>query len=167
MRLTGERGDKDMDSELEQIYALYSRKVYLYLLSLCHSHALAEDLTQETFLKASAHISQFRHESSLSSWLCSIAKNLYRDSCRRQKLDFELGETLLVSEDGNRDLRIFSCLHHLDEPYREVVYLRIFCSMSYKQIGEIFSRSEAWGRVTFYRGKQQLLRLWLKEKGEE
>ena len=42
-----------MDNDiLEQIYHRYAGQVYLYLFSLCHSHALAEDLMQETFLKA-------------------------------------------------------------------------------------------------------------------
>lgn len=44
-----------MNQDLDQLYQTYSRKVFLYLLTLSQNRALAEDLTQETFLKASIH----------------------------------------------------------------------------------------------------------------
>lgn len=71
---------------------------------------------------------------------------------------------LLASSDPKRDLRIFSCLHQLEEPYREIVYLRVFCSMSFAQIGEILSRSDTYCRVMYSRGKQKLRELWIKEE---
>lgn len=40
---------------------------------------------------------------------------------------------------------------------REVIYLRVMGQLSFKEIGEIVGRSENWARVTFYRGKEQLL----------
>ncbi len=40
---------------------------------------------------------------------------------------------------------------------REVIYLRVMGQLSFKEIGEIMGRSENWARVTFYRGKEQLL----------
>lgn len=61
--------------DLEEMYERHARQVYLYLLSLSHDAALSEDLTQETFLKASVKIRGFQHESTLSSWLCTIARN--------------------------------------------------------------------------------------------
>ena len=63
-----------------------------------------------------------------------------------------------------RDLRVFSCLHDLEEPYREIIYLRIFCSMSYREIGEILGKTETWSRVMFYRGKEKLRDLWMKKE---
>ena len=67
-----------MDNDiLEQIYHRYAGQVYLYLFSLCHSHALAEDLMQETFLKAlcSMELSQ----DAVLPWLLRVAKkSVYR-----------------------------------------------------------------------------------------
>ncbi len=40
---------------------------------------------------------------------------------------------------------------------REVIYLRVMGQLSFKEIGEILGKSENWARVTFYRGKEQLL----------
>lgn len=47
-------------------------------------------------------------------------------------------------------------LHLCPEPFREVMYLRIFGNLSFKEIGEIMGRTENWARVTFYRGKEKL-----------
>lgn len=55
-------------------------------------------------------------------------------------------------------LKIMRALHHVKEPAREVLYLRILGDLSYKEIGEILNQSETWARVTFYRGKQELLK---------
>jgi len=137
--------------ELEEMYREHARQVYLYLLSLSHDRGLSEDLTQETFVKASMKIRNFRHESTLSSWLCSIARNLYFDVCRKKK----------------RDPRIFACLHELPEPYREILWLRVYGLLSFAQIGEIFGRSESWSRVMYHRGKCRLKECCDKESKEE
>ena len=44
------------------------------------------------------------------------------------------------------------------EQMREVIYLRAMAELSFKEIGEILGKSENWARVTFYRGKERLLR---------
>lgn len=153
-----------MKNGIEEMYQSYSRKVYYYLLSLCHDPALSEDLVQETFLKAARQIDTFRHDCSLSSWLCAIAKNVWRDWLRKQKPAVDIEEALLIHHDKPRDLRIFGCLHQLEEPYREIVYLRVFCALSFKEIGEILSRSDTCCRVMYARGKQKLRDLWIEEE---
>ena len=47
-------------------------------------------------------------------------------------------------------------LHVCPEPFREVLYLRIFGNLSFREIGEIMEKTENWARVTFYRGKEKL-----------
>lgn len=89
--------------ELEEMYREHARQVYLYLLSLSHDRELSEDLTQETFVKASMKIRNFRHESTLSSWLCSIARSLYFDVCRKKKRDPEPTDSLSEDVKDPRD----------------------------------------------------------------
>lgn len=156
-----------MNQDLDQLYQTYSRKVFLYLLTLSQNRALTEDLTQETFLKAAKSIHSFHKDSSLSSWLCAIAKNLFYDVMRRQKDTIPLEDDLLTFDPEKRDLRIFSCLHDLKDPYREIIYLRVFCSMSYREIGEILGKTENWSRVMFYRGKEKLRDLWIEKEGKD
>ena len=60
-------------------------------------------------------------------------------------------------------VEIHKAIHDLPEPSREVLYLRLLADLSFRQIGEIFGKSEEWARVTFYRGKLRLR----KELGDE
>ena len=47
-------------------------------------------------------------------------------------------------------------IHNFEEPNREVLYLRLFGDLSFREIGEILGRSENWARVTYYRSKEKL-----------
>ncbi|MBP3414189.1 MAG: sigma-70 family RNA polymerase sigma factor [Clostridia bacterium] len=53
--------------------------------------------------------------------------------------------------------KALSCLHELEEPYKEVFMLSVFGQISLKEISRIFGKSESWARVTFYRAKQKLI----------
>lgn len=136
----------------------HSKKVYRYLLSLSHDPALSDDLLQETFLKAVLRISSYRQESSLDTWLCAIARNCYTDWVRKSVRQKEtmLQDWIPAPKEDERDLELLSRIHHLREPYREILYLRLFGSLSFREIGEILEHSETWARVMFYRGKEEL-----------
>ena len=62
---------------IEEIYEMYSRKVFLFLLSRTNNEHLAEELTQETFFQAVQGIDRFKGNSSILTWLCGIAKNVW------------------------------------------------------------------------------------------
>ena len=53
-------------------------------------------------------------------------------------------------------MELLQCLHQFQEPYREVIYLRVFGNLSFREIGQIMGQSENWARVMFYRGKERL-----------
>ena len=55
-------------------------------------------------------------------------------------------------------MSLLKALHAISEPYREVMYLRLFGNLSFYEIGEIMEKTENWARVTFYRGKEKLQR---------
>ena len=57
-------------------------------------------------------------------------------------------------------LKIMHLVHELDEISKEVFFLRITGDLSFRDIGEIFSRNENWARVTFYRAKQKIMKGW-------
>ena len=56
------------------------------------------------------------------------------------------------------NMQILKALHRLKEPVRETLYLRLIGNLTFKQIGEIMGRSENWARVTFYRGKEIIMK---------
>ena len=53
-------------------------------------------------------------------------------------------------------IELMKKLHGCPEPFREILYLRIFGGLSFKEIGEIMGQTENWARVTYYRGKEKL-----------
>ena len=55
-----------------------------------------------------------------------------------------------------QSLEIHQALHKLSEPYKEVFSLRVFGELSFREIGQIFGKTENWARVTYHRGKLKL-----------
>lgn len=151
-------------AEFEEIYTAYVRRVYRFLLALSGDPSEAEELTQQTFYQAFLHINQFEGRSSLYTWLCQIGKNEWFRECRRLKRfsdeeleDIEsneyLDEELLRSEETKRAVR---ALCDLSQPYRDVLVLRIYGEIPFAQIAALYSKSESWAKVTFFRGKVKL-----------
>ena len=125
---------------------------------------LADELTQETFYRAMCAWGRFRGGSSPATWLCTIARNLYRDTLklpREAPLDeaLETARAPDVAEElvaSDRMMTAQHMLHRLPEPYREVFTLRTFCELSHAQIGELFEKTESWTCVTYFRARQML-----------
>ena len=66
----------------EELYLEHRQAVYAYLLRLTRDTDRAEDLLSETFLQAIRSAPSFRGESSVRTWLCGIARNLWLKNCR-------------------------------------------------------------------------------------
>ena len=154
--------------EIKEAYEQYFNTVYGYLCTLTGgNHNLAEELTQETFYRATKKISEFRGDSKMSTWLCQIAKYVYYQSLdkkrRRKEVSFDEAvelamqeETEKAIEDAEAKMSIFRGIYKLPSPMRDVVMLRLTGELSFKEIGDIMAQSENWARVTFYRAKQML-----------
>lgn len=152
--------------DMEQIYQKYMPQVYKYLFSLCHDTHLTEELTQETFFQALKSIDDFRGDCKLYVWLCSIAKHLWYKELEKKEREtvsevveevYAAGKPAEVSAIQKAEVfELYKILHSLEEPLREVMYLRLNGDFTFREIGEIMGRSESWARVTFYRGKQKI-----------
>lgn len=154
-----------MDS-MEQIYLEHAKTVYGFLLTRTGNPDLAEELTQETFYQAVKHVDRYEGKSSVSTWLCGIAKNLWYGYLKKQKNQASLSEVEEIPVDsaetelfrGWENLQVLRMIHRLEDPMREVIYLRLIGNLSFAQIGEIMERSENWARVTYYRGKEKVMK---------
>ena len=148
----------------EEALAAEYEAVYRYVLSLCKNDSTAQDITQETFLKAMRSASQFQGNSSLYTWLCAIAKNHWLNLCKAEGKElplFDSADLKAEYEDSLEDrlvekdtaLQIHEILHNLPEPYKEVFSLRVFGQLSFHEIARLFGKTESWARVTYYRAK--------------
>lgn len=157
----------------DEVYGQHAQEVYKFLLRLCADADLAEDLLQDTFLKAMEKSESFDHRCKLTSWLCQIAKHTYYDHLRKKQrhpsapmpeelpVDGPSLEEQLADSETARLIRM--AVHRLPEPYKEVFLLRVYAELPFREIGMIFGKSEVWGRVTFLRSKDMVLRI-LEEK---
>ncbi len=71
--------------DISALYERFGSRIYSYLRRLAQNPELAEDLTQETFLRAVESFQSFRGEGEVSNWLYRIATNLFRDYLRARK----------------------------------------------------------------------------------
>ncbi len=152
-----------MDS-MEQIYSEYYDTVFQYLLSLCKDASWAEELTQESFFKAMNSIDTFRGECKLSVWLCQIAKNTLYTEMKRKKRQADISLEDIPSKDDMESalfkkdsaFHLHRLLHCLEQPYKEVFWMRTFGELSFKEIGLLWDKSESWARVTYHRARMKI-----------
>lgn len=159
----------------EEIINAEYQAVYHYILSLCRDENEAEDITQDTFVKAISADS-FRGESGYYSWLCSIGRNIWIDKCRRSgRIQFEAmpeeppqmsGSSPPLEEvlaDGELLRQVHRIIHEMDEPYKEVFTLKVFGDLSFKDISSLFGKTESWARVTYHRARKKIIEMLRKE----
>lgn len=76
--------DDGRSNELDNLYRKYTKPLYYFLLKLSGSHQLAEDLVQETFVRATISLSFYQNED-VRAWLFKVARNAYLDEWRRRQ----------------------------------------------------------------------------------
>lgn len=156
------KGGIDM-RDMEQIYKEYAQTVYRYLLSVTRDAHLSEELTQETFYQAIRSIEKFDDNCKMSTWLCAIAKNVWRTYQRKHPIADEIDEKIPQKNQTEEivfanlsKVELFKKLQKMQGDTKDVMYFRLFGELSFKEIGEILGKSENWARVTYYRGKEKL-----------
>ena len=164
--------------EFEEIYMIYFKDVYLYIKRLSGNEHIAEEITSETFFKAMQAIERFRGDCDLRSWLCQIAKNCYF-TYQKKYGRLESIEEVVVPDlsDGAKSVeemavqretagQVQKVLHGMSEPYKEVFMWRVFAELSFREIGQIFQKSENWACVTYHRARK-IIRERLEDCGYE
>ncbi len=141
------KADKNAACELLKIY--YA-EIYSYLRRLCGSRHDAEDLTQQTFLKAWSSLDGFAGRSKFSTWLYRIAHNTYIDLQRRNTgntqscpdqwwqgcIDQNPGPFANLAE---RQLarRLYQAVDQLDEDKKHVVHLHYYQGLSLRETAKV------------------------------
>ncbi|MEO4055520.1 sigma-70 family RNA polymerase sigma factor [Solibacillus sp. CAU 1738] len=172
--------------ELDTIYRQYAKPLYFYLLKLCGSAQLAEDLTQETFVRATIFLHTYTGEE-VRAWLFTVARNAYLDEWRKQQRrksipflsifasNLEIVSPYGIPEDTllakEQFMQLDDLLTYLPEQYRSILYLREYEQFSYKEIASTLELSENQVKVTLHRARKRLTSLaekkgWYDERME-
>jgi RNA polymerase sigma-70 factor, ECF subfamily len=169
-------GDLDaFDSLVRQHFS----RIYALLFRMIGNHEDAEDLTQETFLRAQSSLRWFRGEASFSTWLYRIAVHLSRDHFRkRARSERSLIESKApeprtaaegpAEESARRELSLGlrASLERLPHKLREAIILRTQEGMEYGEIAEVLAISPQTARVQVMKARrrlEQLLEPWTRD----
>lgn len=141
----------------------YQQRVYWVARRIVGTHEDADDIAQETFVKAYIALGDFRGESSFFTWLYRIAVNLSLNAVRKRQLVNYLRESDIInrifpsSEDPARDVefketesRLQEAIARLPEKQRAVFVMRYYDEMSYEEISEVMKTSVGGLKANFF-----------------
>ena len=155
------------------LFETYHDRIYRYVLSLVRNPAEAEDLTQDTFLRAHRYGDSLRHPEVVRSWLYRIATHVCLDRLRRQRkplisLDNEEAEDrvkppvseapspLDVSERKETSACVQRCVDFLPDKYRTVILLHEAHSLTTTEIADLLGVTVATVKIRLHRARRGL-----------
>lgn len=137
----------------------YSEQLYWKIRRIVLQHEDANDILQNTFLKAWNNIGEFRNQSKISTWLYRIAINESLDFVRRQKnkisadADLSVASRLMADDyfDGDRTQALLQeAIAQLPDVQRTVFLMKYFDDMKYSEISEILGTSEGALKASYH-----------------
>ena len=153
-------------STLDDIYKSFMVDVYRYLLSLCHNEHIAEDIMQETFLRAYLYFEDCP-DKSIKPWLFRVAYNAYMDFKRKDKRSFSQDNKFFNDIADNKTTESKVLMHEtlneinyiiakLPENQKQAILLCDFNGISYKEASEIMEISLSHFKVLLFRARQSI-----------
>ena len=165
----------------EQLVDYYKHRIYNYVLRMVGDPDTAEDIAQETFIRAYSSLASFRGASSIQTWLYRIASNLAIDTMRRRKYrhnSFSLDAPLTTLDtEVSRDIedegpgperqlqtrqvqeKVTEAIAQLSPKLRTVIILYELQGMSYEEIAEIVGAPLGTIKSRLFNAREQLKEL--------
>ncbi len=152
-----------MNAALETVWTDVASKLRGYIRTRVRDHAAAEDILQETFLKAHTRIAQLKSPEKLEGWLFLIARNAVADHYRKSKSHEELPDDL-ATETSDAELEYAEGLRvafrrmieQLPAPYGEALVLTEFKGLSQKELAKRSGISLSGAKSRVQRGREKL-----------
>lgn len=174
MRGAGEMERVSVEA-FEQLYKEYSDKVFSYIFLLVNNTEVAEDLTQDTFIKAYRNMDQFNGESHVFTWIFRISRNVTIDYLRKKRLlkffsiekyqfESDLQTPLEIVMKGERMTLLYEAIRNLKLSYQEVLILRKIKELSIKETAEILNWNENRVKITTSRAIAALKKELMKRR---
>ncbi len=162
------------DLKFEDIYSDFEKPVYNFILRMARNDLLAQDLTQDIFIKIYQNLARFRGDAKLSTWIYKIANNTYFDYLRtsvfkkQNKTDIfddveelhneEIDKVLsideqLVKAEGNECVHDY--VNNLPEDYRAVMVLHDLQGLKNREIADVLDCSLATVKIRLHRARKK------------
>ncbi len=167
-------------NHFEILQRKYQKPLTLLITRMIHNAEDAQDLVQETFIKAYNNLRFFKKEFSFHSWLFKIASNLCIDYLRKQRIqkisieqpfpnsneddkhfdypdkDADIDVKISIVE---RDKILHQAINLLPEHYRKIIHLRYFEELDYQELAEKLSLPLGTVKVHLFRARKALLEI--------
>jgi RNA polymerase sigma-70 factor (ECF subfamily) len=156
------------------IFQRYARPVLSFIYDIVGHRDLAEELAQETFVRAYKSLKNIRDDTKLASWLFGIGRNVAREALRaRQKeihnfLDADFPDSVFCDsaqsspDDDLLNKELNAAMHYalaaLDDDRRTVFALKVFQQLSYHEIVEVTGFSIAKVKTDLHRARMEVRR---------
>lgn len=155
----------------EQLYVAYSPSVYRFSYWLAGNPDDAEDITSETFIRAWKNYDSTRTET-LKAYLFTIARNIYLESLKKNRMHDTLKETHLDSapsmqkmfEEKSELNLIQSIIQTIPETDRSAFVMRIQHDLSYAEIARVLQLSEGAVKVRVHRVRKRLFNVYSRKE---
>jgi len=160
------------------LYDRYFDQIFRFVFKrLGGNEEIAGDVTQQTFIKAMANLDRYEDRGfPFSSWLYRIAQNEVSMFFRKEKKNYSVSidEERLVDMAGEANISnhmsieqqemLVNCVNELKQEQQDLIELRFFQSMSFKEIAEIYDITEANAKMRTYRILEKLGKMWNENK---
>ena len=160
---------KDAQKRFEVMVNALSADLYRYAFWLCRSRDLAEDLVQETFMRAWRSFGNLRDERKAKSWLITTLRREYARQFERYQPDFAeveldgLSSNSASTEDHAEVVALRRALASLPEKYRDPLALQVIAGYTGEEIGEMLNLPRATVMTRLFRARQTLQRVLHRE----
>jgi RNA polymerase sigma-70 factor (ECF subfamily) len=154
---------------MQELYGEHHRRIYGLALRLTGNAGDAEDVVQDTFLRAWSNLSRFRGDSTFGTWVYRIAVNLCRDRARRRKPVTEETEIAAPRKNGDDVLareQLEAALAGLPAGYREIVVMHDVLELGHREIAEVLGIAVGTSKSQLHKARAQLRRQLTREGGQ-
>ena len=162
-------------NDIEHLYTIYGKQIFLYALTLCKNWHSAEDLTSEAFYKALLSLDD--DVKNIKSWLFRVCRNLFIDDYRKKKREViqEIEDDCLSSgEAGPLDTvlkddahqKLYLAIMKLSQSDREILVMYYFLNCDIKQISIHFARTTGATKTSLSRARSRLKKVLEEENYE-
>ena len=148
--------------QLTLLFERYNKRIYNFLARMTMDGALAEDLTQNVFIRIIKYRSSYREGARFQSWIYQIARNAFADNYQATKNKFsdfidveKISDHIADSDDPSsqeeKEELLHRCMAKLPEDQREILVLTRFQQMKYEEVAELMDTTVANIKVKVHR----------------
>ena len=154
------------------LFDRYHKHLYNFFVKISFDRELGHDLTQNVFLRMIKFRHTYRNEAKFKSWIFQIARNIYADHYRSNRvLNNEFEEIEIIGDrveaidvqmaNDEREKLLYIAMYKLDREQREIILLSKFEKMKYEEIAQVYETTVGAVKVKVHRAINKLKEKYL------